>query len=287
MKTIVVFTDYSKQSDHVIAYAIHLAKKIKANIMLSDAVKAVAKTRALHTAGFDDVFEGRSPNEDDRLPNLCIALENELEENTLPGKFSPAIYCQSERTTFSETINYFEENLDVAYIIVGANPYYGASSIMLGDACGKVLEFANCPVILVPEGAPIRYAEKYAYIADINNNNVSTLAEVAKLATYSASEIMLVNINNGRPLDEDQENALRSIMKETISKIDYGRIYYRHLPNSVVKGDMEWLMQDNRFEMLAMVHTSCNITTPLLQFDYGSKVIGNINVPLLIYPAID
>ncbi len=251
--------------------------------MLSDTVKVPAKMLALHVGGFEEDFEDKSPNE--KLLGLCNELENELAENALPGKFSPAIYCQSEQLTFGESIKYFEENLDVAYIIIGANPYYGASSIMAGDACGKVLEFANCPVILVPEGAPIRYAEKYAYVADINNHNISTLAEVAKLAAYSAAELMIVNINNGRPLDEDQENALRSIMKETISQIEYGRIYYRHLPNSVVKGDMEWLMQDNRFEMLAMIHTRCNITSPLLQFDYSSKVIGNISVPLLIYPA--
>jgi nucleotide-binding universal stress UspA family protein len=287
MKTIIVFTDHSKRSEHATAYAIHLAKKIKANVLLSDAICVPNAVSALHADGSNESFADRPPVENNKLLSLCNSLENELTENSLPEKFSPTIYCQSEAMPFNEAINYLEETLDIAFIILGVDLYYGASSIMAGDTCAKVLEFTSCPVILVPEYAPIRYAEKYAYVADINDHNVSILTHLTKLADCSAAEVMLVNINGGRPLDKDQENALRSIMKETISQIDYGRIYYRHLPNNVLKSDVEWLMQDNRFEMLAMIHTKCNIISPLLQFDCSSKVIGNINVPLLIYPAVN
>ena len=285
MKTIIVFTDHSKQSEHAAAYAIHLAKKIKANILLSDAICIPNAVSALQAEGLYESVEYEPPAENNKLLSLCNSLENELAENALPGKFSPAIYCQSEAMPFNEAINYFEENLDIAFIIVGVNLYYGALSIMAGDTCAKVLEFASCPVILVPEEAPIRYAEKYAYVADINNRNVSILAHLTKLADCSAAEVMLVNINAGRPFDEDQENALRSIMKETISQIDYGRIYYRHLPNSVLKSDVEWLMQDNRFEMLVLPYHKHDVISSLLQFNYADKLTGDINVPLLIYPA--
>lgn len=282
MKTIIVFTDYSMQSAHAVAYAIHMAKKIKADILLSDTVKVSGKMLALHNERFEDSFEDKSSTENNKLLSLCNSLENELAENILPEKFSPTIYCQSEAMPFNETL---EETLDIAFIILGVNMYYGVSSIMVGDTCAKILEFTSCPVILVPEGAPIRYAEKYAFVADINNRNVSILAHLTKLADCSAAEVMLVNINGGRPLDKDQENALRSIMKETISQIDYGRIYYRHLPNSVLKSDIEWLMQDNRFEMLVLPYHKHDIISSLLQFNYADKLIGNINVPLLIYPA--
>lgn len=287
MKTIIVFTDHSKQSAHAAKYAIHLAKKIEANVLLSNVITLPNAVLALHTYELNDGFEDQPSAYNNKLLNLCSLLENELAEKALPGKFSPAVYCQSEEMPFSEAINYFEETLDVAFIVLGVNLYYGASSIIAGDTCGKVLAFSKCPVILVPEDAPIRYAEKYAFMADINNNNVSILTEVAKLAAYSAAELMLVNINNGRPLDGDQENAVRSIMKETIHQIDYGRIYYRHLPNEVTKSDMEWLMHDNRFEMLVMAYNKDSILQQVLVFDHTNKLAGNINVPLLIYPTSD
>jgi len=285
MKTVIVFSDHSKQSEHAAAYAIHLAKKIKANVLLSDVICIPNAVSVLHTEGSNDVFEDQPPAENNKLLSLCSLLENGLAENILPEKFLPDIYCQSQAIPFNEAVNYLEEALDIAFIILGVNLYYGASSIMVGDTCARLLEFTSCPVILVPEDAPIRYAEKYAFVADINNSNVPILTDLAKLATYSAAEVMLVNINAGRPLDEDQENALRLIMKETISQIDYGRIYYRHLPNSVTKSDMEWLMQDNRFEMLVLPYHKHNVISSVLQFNYANKLIGNINVPLLIYPA--
>lgn len=282
MKNIIVFTDYSKQSEHAARYAIHLAKKIKANILLSDAITVTDAVLALQAEGRNNKFEYLQV-ENKKLLNFCRSLENDLAKNTLPGKFLPAIYWQTKAMQLGEAINSFEESMDIAFIVLGVNLYYGDSSIMAGGICKKVLEFSNCPVIIVPEGASIRYAEKYGCVADINNLNGLKLSEVAKLAEYSAAEIMLVNINNGRPLDKDQENALRSIMKEAISEIDYGRIYYRHLPNNVLKNDMEWLMQDNRFEMMVIFYTEYSVTRPLLKFDYSDKLIGNINVPLLIY----
>lgn len=284
MKTIILFIDHSKQSNRAGEYAIHLAKKIKANILVSEAI-----TVSTHVLSFSNnipagEFEYEEPTNDGRLLDFCKVLEDELATNPLPGKFVPAIYCHQDEMPLNEVMNFFEESLDVAFIIVGSNLYYGASCIMAGYTCRMVMEFANSPVILVPEDAPIRYAEKYAYVADVNGKNVSTLKEIAILATYSAAEVMLVNINTGRPLDEDQENAMKSIMRDTIWQIDYGRIYYRHLPNSVLKSDLEWLMQDNRFEMLAVSYRNHGEISSLLQFDHTEKIIGNINVPLLIYP---
>lgn len=287
MKTIIVFVDHSRQSEHAARYAVNLAKKINANIVLSDAIRARSAELALHGAGPYDDLEDSEPAESSRLLNFCTLLENELEQKTLPGKFSPAIYCQSAGMPLGDAIDHFEETLDVAFIVLGINLYYGTSSIIAGGACGKLLAHSKCPVILVPEDAPIRYPEKYAFVADINNQNVSTLMKVAEIAAYSAAELMLVNINNGRPLDEDQEGALRLIIRETINQVDYGRIYYRHLPNEVLKSDVEWLMQDNKFEMLAVVYHKHNIISPLLEFNYDSKMLGNINFPLLIYPGID
>jgi nucleotide-binding universal stress UspA family protein len=288
IKTIIVFTDYSKQSEHAAKYAIHLAKKIKANILISDAVIEPNPVYASYDAGSRSVFE--TPDDvrkNNRLLKFCDSLENELVETILSDKFVPAIYCQPAEMSLIDTARHFEESLDAAFIMLAVSLYYGASSIMAGDTCKKILASSSTPVILVPEDAPIRYTEKYAFVADINNNNVSTLGKVAELAAYSAAEVMLVNINNGRPLDKAQEGALRLIMKETICQIDYGRIYYRHLPNEILKDDMEWLMQDTRFEMLVVVHSKNNTIIPLLQFNYNNKIVGNIDVPVLIYPTID
>jgi hypothetical protein len=218
---------------------------------------------------------------------LQNALEKELNGQTLPGQFMPAIACQPHETPLGETTDGYAATLDIAFVVLAGNIYYGASSIMPGKACGEILKTLKSPMILVPEHAPIRYAEKYVFMADITCNNVPTLTDIAKLAGYSAAELMLVNINNGRPLDKDQEDAIKSIMTETIWQIDYGRIYYRHLPNSVLKSDVEWLIQDNRFEMLAMIYNSNSMLNQLLRFDYTDKLIGNINMPLLIYPSIN
>jgi hypothetical protein len=284
MKTIVLFTDFTPQSTHAARYALHLAKKIKADVLLADATRLRSNVLVLND-GFNDDPDDQLPVKNGKLLNLQTLLETELIGNTMPGKFLPAIYCQSDEATVNEAIINFEENMEIAFVVAAVNAYYGASSIMTDKICGELLVSCKSPMILVPEDAPIRYAEKYAFLADITGNNVPTLARLAKLAEHSAAEIMLVNINTGRPLDADQEKAVKLIMKETVHQIEYGRIYYRHLPNSVLKSDVEWLFQDTRFEMLAMVYNRDSIHKQILRFDYKDKLIGNVNVPLLIYPS--
>lgn len=287
MKTIIAVTDHSTQAAHAARYALHLAKKIKANVLLCDIASLHHRALVLNDNGPYAVAEDQLPVQNTGLLNLQNALEEELNGQTLPGQFMPAIACQSQETPFGEAPDDYAAALDIAFVVLAGNIYYGASSIMPGKACGEILKTLKSPMILVPEHAPIRYAEKYVFMADITCNNVPTLTDIAKLAGYSAAELMLVNINNGRPLDKDQEDAIKSIMTETIWQIDYGRIYYRHLPNSVLKSDVEWLIQDNRFEMLAMIYNSNSMLNQLLRFDYTDKLIGNINVPLLIYPSIN
>lgn len=287
MKNIIVFTDYSKQCDHATKFAIHLAKKIKANILMVEAVSTEHRVLSLNFAGVNVGFEDHLPEQNERLRNMCNVLENELTENALPGKFLPAIYCQRQLLPVNEALMLFEESLEIAFTVCAANLYYSSSSIIAGKICGQLLESAISPVILVPESAPVRYAEKYAFMADLTSNNVFHLTETSKLAELSAAELMVVNINNGRPLDKDQEIAVKTIMRETTHQIDYGRIYYRHLPNSVLKSDLEWLFQDNRFEALVMVYRKNSILNQVLRFDYTDKLIGNIDVPLVIYPAVE
>jgi len=225
------------------------------------------------------------PQAQDKLAALCYGMEQHLIAGTFPGSFVPGIYCQSGILPVAEAIKALEENNAVTFIVLAANLYYGSNSIMAGETCGKILASSRTPVIAVPESAPVRVAEKYTCITDITNNNGPYLSRLADLASHSAAELMLVNINNGRPLDHEQEQALKALMKEMINHVDYGRMYYRYIPNEAPETDMEWLFKCNRFEALALIYPKKDLYKRILRFDYQERMVGNIDVPVLIFPA--
>jgi nucleotide-binding universal stress UspA family protein len=282
MKTILLLTDHTKPIDHAARYAVRLARRFKASVLVSDSI--LAPTGVLKPDGFVEengpgVLPGGSGFE-----TLCCELERYLLESTLPGSFVPEIYRQTAGAPDLETINDIEDRFDIAFVVLAANPYYGSHTVMIGENCGKVLKSTRSPVIAVPENAPVRLAEKYTFITDFAYDNAACLEQLSALAGVSAAELMLVNVNNGRPLDGDQENALKALMKELIYEVTYGRMYYKHIPNETPETDMEWLFKNNRFEALALAYPKSSTYKHLLRFDYAERILGNIDVPVIIYP---
>jgi nucleotide-binding universal stress UspA family protein len=282
MRTIILFSDYSQQSAHAGRYAIHLAKKIKANIIVSDAIVHKVDALAEYTGDFaaetDEIQQAEQI-----LADYCTKLEDQLIATTLPGKFIPAISPHSNPFEFSDSTLEFVDHLEADYVIMASNIYYGKTSVMTARNIDTVLNCTKSPLIIVPEDAPIRYPEKYAFVNDISRNNFPFLEQLVSLAEISAAELMLVNINNGRPLDTDQERALCTIMKETSHNVDYGRIYHRYPKNEVKKTDVEWLFEDNRFEAIALVYSETDICKKILSAVKDEKIRGSIDVPLIIF----
>jgi len=285
MKNILLLTDYTPASAQAAQYALRLAKRINANIIVSDSLLVPEQVLVLMGDAIGSELEAELPQAQDKLAALCYGMEQHLIANTFPGSFVPGIYCQSGTLPVAEAIRSLEEKNDIVFIILAANLYYGSHSIMAGETCGTILRSSRTPVIAVPESALVRVAEKYTCITDITNNNGRYLGLLADLASYSAAELMLVNINNGRPLDHEQEQALKALMKEMIDHVDYGRMYYRYVPNEAPETDMEWLFKCNRFEALAMVYPKKELYKRVLRFDYQERMIGNIDVPVFIFPS--
>jgi len=285
MKTIVVLTDPYLSSENTARYAIHLAQKIKSNVLLAEAVFDYSKIAALQAEDIEYASETTPGNH--QLTNLCNKLELEMAQSNYPGKYVPSIYCDEQVLPVEEMVPWLQSSLDVAYVIVSANLYYSSSALMAGHDYAQVLAHLKVPLIIIPEDQPLRYPEKYAFIGDVQHDYSGYLNTIAALADYSAATIMLTNINTGRPLDNDQELAVRSIMKETINKVNYGRIYYHHIPNQVTKTDVEWLFHNNKFEALVTVYHKNDIYNNVLEFGFNQKIKGNITVPFIIFPGLE
>ena len=97
MKTIAVLTDFSERAEHASRYALNLAKKIKANILLFNSFLVpadvpMAAQVAWPAVDYNEVKKGSEKE----LTKLRSKLESELKKEHTPGTFVPAVSWQCE-----------------------------------------------------------------------------------------------------------------------------------------------------------------------------------------------
>src|ERR1700755_1093595 len=92
MKTIAVLADFSETSIHATRFAVHIAKKIKARVLLFS-LNAVAVPSQLQMAGgHQDMFDFGTGSQ---LADFAIKTELDMAGRYFPGSYLPEITFDS------------------------------------------------------------------------------------------------------------------------------------------------------------------------------------------------
>ncbi len=285
MKTIAVLTDFSKRSEHAAMYALQLAKKIKADILLFNAFMVPAeKSNGKQSAWPPEDYDEVQKKTKKRLIALRGKLEGELEEKSSPGAYLPAISYQCEEGAVANNIAGLEENRDIVLMILATHGADDISAFLMGNNCSQVIDAASTPLLIIPEGCRIKNIEKFAFATDIVHNDIDYISSMASLAKHFSAEILVANVNHHAPLTKEHENAINAFKKEIMQKINYSKVYYRNIPNESVQNGLDWMMENIKFDILVMVHRKGDLSDFFFKSSITKKIADHAYIPLLVYP---
>lgn len=285
MKTIAVLTDFSGRSEHAAMFALHLAQKIKANVLLFNAfeVPAYAVNSTQNDWPADDYNEIKKAT-DDKLISLCRKLEDEIKGKSFPGTYLPAITCRCEEGAIANNIADIEEDKNVVLIVLATHGVDDISAFMMGNNCRQVIDAASVPLLIIPENYAIKNIEKFVFATDLIHNDIDYINSVATFAKQFSAEILIANINQHTPLNEEHEKAVNLFKEEIVHKINYGRVYYRNIPKDNVKMGLDWLIENVKFDILVMVHRKDDLSDFFFKSSITKKIADHAYIPLLVYP---
>jgi len=285
MKTIAVLTDFSARAEHAAKYALHLAKKVKANILLYNAFLVPSDTPLAAQVAWPMVDYNEVKSDAEKtLKALVKKLEGELKEDHFPGTFLPAISYQCDEGSIANNIAGLEENGDISLLVLATHGSDEISAFMFGNNCRQVIGAANTPVLIVPEKTPLSNIEKIAFATDITYTDVEYVKSLSKLAEKFGAEITITNVNPDNPLDSEHNAAVRLFMDDIGHDVDYQKITFKSVPGSNVKKGLEWLIENIKFDMLVMVHRKSTMFELLFRPSVTKKIAGRVDIPLLVYP---
>jgi len=286
MKTIAVLIDFSVRSEHAAKYALHLAKKIKANVLLfnaflvpSDIPMAVAQV-AWPAYEYEDIKSAAEKS----LQEFCDKLKHGLKEKPLPGAFLPAITCQCEEGTVVKTLSALEGHKDIILLVAGTHGADAITTFVLGNNCLKLIDDTRIPLLLVPENASIKNLDLIIFATDLNLNDVNYINAIAGLAKEFAADLVVANVNPETGSDTKHGQSEQAFVQEMTQKVKYERVSFRSISNQNIKNGIAGVLENEKPGLLVMVHRKNNLFDFLFKSSVTKKIAANTTVPLLVYP---
>ena len=278
MKKFLFPTDFSANAKHALNYGYSLAKQVKANMIVCNAIIEPAE---VPQAGMVNWPVEESDLLDEDSNHELKLLKTHLEDKEETISFNPIITTENYTGTVIDMVNHLGHSRDIGLVVIGTHGSSGLSTLLLGNHSREMIDEINRPLLLVPPAAKILPIKKIAFATDFQNPaaDLDCIYELITLARPLNAEILIINI-----FDED-EHAAEWFMNELANKANYPQLYYRVVKAYQPVTGLDWLCEHGDIDMLAMVHSNHTFIDSLFRGSQTQRMAAHIPIPLLVFPA--
>lgn len=285
MKTILVLTDFTIRADHAAHYALKLAQKIKANLLLCNVYPtAPVKPVTTHTAWTSANYESFEEDSITDLSELAGRLNKQLDKIS-KDEFRPVIEQCSKAGSLTGAINEIVASRHVLMAVVAMHDANGIFAFLAGDHTSEVIEKADCPVLVLPYQAPFKGFKKIAFATDLVHNGMDVLHSLYGITKYFDSEILITHVAGDQFAEIEKENITKHFFTQDTVPIHYPKIYYKAIQNKSVTAGLDWLTENTDIDLMVLVHRKRNFFQKIFESSVTQKLVDHLTKPMLVFPC--
>ncbi|WP_374950740.1 universal stress protein [Mucilaginibacter sp.] len=280
MKNILISTDFSPNANHAAAYGYNLAKQVKGNILLVNAITIPAEVTQSGMIVWPMNQESELITEStDELQKL----KAHLEQNDYSDTFRPSINYLTEAGKVIDVIDHIADK-EIGLVIIGKHSADALSTFLPGNHCSHLIDTANKPLLMVPEHASIKEVKKIAFAFDFNHigKDLESIYKLIEFAKALHADVLLTHIFDN-PQSSSMKLMIDQLLTELSNKADYPHIYYRAITESNAEQGLDWLCEHGQIDILAMNHGPYSFIDDVLNLSHTQKMAAHITIPLLVY----
>jgi len=285
MKTILVSTDLSANARHAAEYGYQLARLMKANLVLCNAVTIPAEMPeagmiAWPMEEYDVLMDGSKQE--------LNQLKSELEKFEEAGRFNPQITCINEDGMLVDVVNQIAAKQQIDLVVIGTHAQTGLSGLILGNHSKLMISSSKTPLLLVPHLATIADVKKIAFATDFKRpeEDLQHIFDLVPIARALNAEILLTHVYDESDTEHLFQKQISPFLTKLSNQADYPHIYYRIVKNNSTEAGLNWLCRHGQVDMLTMVHRPHNFLDNLLRRSHTKRMAGETDVPLLVFPSL-
>lgn len=239
---ILIPTDFSKLSKVAVQYAVKMAKKLDAEIILLHAVYMNAPPRAQAALKTQQILDAIVDN----AKQDCIQLINEI-KSANRGKLNIE-YKIIKGYPVEKVVGTFAQHNDISLIIMGTKGATGLKKVLMGSNATAVINNSHIPVVSVPEFALFKNLKHILYATDMTN----IIAEMKKLIPFAKLFDATVHISHIISPKSKKKIDTKKITADIVRKMNYPKITFHISLNEDITEGIEEFIVNKKADMLAM-----------------------------------
>src|SRR6185437_4004354 len=285
MKTILVPTDFSPAAENAALYALNLAKAINTGIKLFNAFKVPMETPLAAQVMWPlEDYDSLKDEVTDDLKRLAKKLSREAFSRGGSQPYRLPIEYSSEAGSVSEMVCEQAVAQRLGLVVMGMSGAGALSRLFLGSNSKELIDKATFPVLLVPPHAVFKGINKIAFASDLSDDEIEVIHSLAGFAYKFNAEMLIAHVTDEK-YEMAHQHKVDSFLSDITGKINYPKIYYRHIKSLDVDHGLDWLTEHGQVDILAMVHKKHNWVEQIFEGSHTQKLAKHVEVPLLVFPA--
>ncbi|MFK7031106.1 universal stress protein [Flavobacterium oreochromis] len=276
MKTILVPTDFSDSANNASLFALELAKKNQAKVLLLhtynlpivDVQSGVLSANMVYSSVDLDEFELFKEN-NKKLNEL--AYSKGLEDVEISHK----IVLGELNISINQCVK--EENVD--FVVMATSGDDDWFSKLMGSNTDSVILTTSVPTLVLPEGCSTNELKTMGFTTRFREKDKIAFIETIKLADKLGWSIKCLHITNSE--DQVSEEIINLWKKEFESdKVSF----VINKSDSVIDG-IEYFIDNYEIDLLGMVTYKRDFFTELFTKRLTQKITHRVHIPILVFHA--
>lgn len=269
-------TDFSKNSEAALNYAVDFTKSLNAKLTLLH-VYTVPTMENVGAGGLSSFSTGPAARLQDKVQ---ADVEEKVAKNmsSLMERYGlEADNCETivkEGSVRSEMDKLIKEN-QYDLVILGTKGESSQRGIFFGGIAMHMIHKAGCPVLAVPNGANYHSVNKIVYPTDLVHEEMNNLNWLINYARLHKANVHLMHISDSYTETNKEE------FEDIIHELPYDNITYETVHGEDVPHVILGVSKDENVSMIAMTTHTNTLFDRLFHSSLTADVLERITIPFI------
>jgi nucleotide-binding universal stress UspA family protein len=275
MKTILVPTDFSQPAKNALIYALAIARKSGARIILMHAYHMPAS----NTTVFRDVTSILKQDAERDLAHVARQLMAD------PQNAGIKLETAAIRGNLVNGLKKTADETKADLIVMGTKGTSGISEILMGTNTASVIEDTSCPVMAIPEQATYREIKHILYATDYQAAEDTSISQLAEFAALFGASILLLHVAGNTPQPKNQDQLISEYTEKIKARVAYPQLSFRLEQSPDILNGLNNTIQSMNIDLVAMTTRKRNVYENFFKGSITKKMAYHTHIPLLAFHA--
>ncbi|HEY8401688.1 MAG TPA: universal stress protein [Cytophagaceae bacterium] len=272
IKKILFPTDFSSNAKHAMDFAVHIAQKLDAELILFHAVNyPIISTEIPYDIIQNEIIESREA----ALSNL----ENIRQE--ILANYSISIEYLVEDGPAGDQIIKLIDDKNIDLVVMGNKGGSFINTVIFGSTTAKVIEKARCPVLAIPMEATNKNIQNILYATDYLDTDIPALKETIWMAHLFHASITLLHVTDSD--NEFEKFGVAEYRTKLAQSINYNNIIFKIIKDEDIEAGIERYVLNNQIDLLVMNTRKRGTFEKYYNRSLSEKISYHIHIPLMVF----